>query len=422
MRSLLLLAVVALVLGPACERSAPSRTEGAGRTRIVFVHQPLWGDPASFRALLGRFEQANPDVELVTQLIPSATDVAHQYFLTALEGGSSDFDVLVADVVWVAEFAKAGWIADLSAAFPPAELRARYLPGPLEATVLDGRTWAVPWFADVGLLYYRSDLVPRAPRTYAELESAARAAMTKVPGIEGYLWQGRQYEGLNCNVAEAVWGHGGDLTIDSRVVVDSSAARAALTTLGRFVSSGVSPASVTSATEEDSRRAFQAGRAVFMRNWPYAWASLQAADSPVRGKVAFTTLPTTTGEPGSGALGGWQLALNAHTPASRREAATRLIAHLASAESSLHLALHHARVPARIDVLEHPRLRAEAPFLAGLRPMLEHARPRPVTPYYLLISDVLQGEFSAAIVGLRPPAEALGRAQKLIDHITGADL
>lgn len=399
------------------QESAPEPT--GGRTRIVFKHQPLWGDPAPFRELLARFQRENPDIELVSELIPNASDLAHQFFLTSLEAGATDFDVLVADVVWVPEFARAGWAADISEAFPPDKLRQDFLPGPVEAAILDGRTYAVPWYVDVGVLYYRTDLVPRAPRTYEELQRFARDAMASHPGVNGYVWQGRQYEGLNCNVYEAIWGHGGESMQGERVVLDTEPARQALTYLHGLLASGISPPSVTAMGEEEARRMFQEGRAVFMRNWPYAWSEAQRPDSPIRGKVGMTALPTVSGEPGPGTLGGWQLAVNAHVPEARRHAAERLIAHLTSPEANLVLALNYARNPPRRAVYEDPKLVAADPFIARLRGMVERGRPRPVTPYYLLISDVLQSEFSAAIAGLRSPEEALKRAQKQVDHLTG---
>src|SRR3989442_15761448 len=147
-------------------------------------------------------------------------------FLTALEGGAGDFDVFSIDVVWAPEFARAGWLADPSASFPPAKLREESLASAIEAVTLDGRIHAVPWFLDVGLLYYRTDLVPRAPRTYAELRDFARAAMERDPRLSGFLWQGRQYEGLNCNAFEAVWGHGGELLQGGRIALDTPEARA----------------------------------------------------------------------------------------------------------------------------------------------------------------------------------------------------
>jgi multiple sugar transport system substrate-binding protein len=418
-RPLHLCAVLAALLAVGgCSRSAD--VSGSARPRLVFKHQPLWGDPGPFRALLADFQRAHPEVELVTELIPNASDLAHQFYLTALEGGAREFHVLVADVIWIPEFARAGWIADLSHAFPPDALATDFLPGPVEAVLWEGRTYAVPWYIDVGLLYFRADLVPRAPATFAELEAFARAAMARQAGLHGYVWQGKQYEGLNCNVFEAVWGHGGEVWREGRLELDTPKAHQALTHLRERVATGLSPPSVTSAAEEEARRMFQDGRAVFMRNWPYAWNEAQREGSPVRGKVGYAPLPTLSGEPGHGALGGWQLALNAHTPAALRGPALALISHLTSPEANLLLGLHYGRNPARRATYQEPALVERAAFIASLLPIVERARPRPVTPYYVLFSEALQGEFSAAVAGLRPPKEALGRAQRMVDRIAGA--
>jgi multiple sugar transport system substrate-binding protein len=399
--------------------SACSRDPGADatRTRIVLKTQPLWGEPAPFRELLRAFQREHPDVELVTEFVPNASDLTHQFYLTALEGGAQDFDVLAVDTVWVREFAQAGWIAELTDAFPPEQVRAQFLSGAAESVLVDERTFAVPWFVDVGLLYYRTDLVPRAPRSYAELQQFARAAMTRQAQLSGYVWQGRQYEGLSCNVYEALWGHGGNALVDGKLAVDTPAARAALRYLRRLITSGISPASTTSMAEEEARRFFQDGRAVFMRNWPYAWKEAQAPDSKIRGRVAVAPLPTQNGEPGAGVLGGWHLAVNAHVRGARRKAAEQLIAHLTSLEANIVLAVHYARNPTRRNAYTAPEVIAQAPFIASLLSNVERARPRPLTPYYVLLADILQGEFSAATSGLRSPEEALARAQRLADHL-----
>lgn len=406
-----LLIIAALTLS--CQRPKGSDEPD----RLVFVYQPLGGDPKGFESLLARFAAAHPEVKLETQLLPNASDVAHQYFVTSLEGGSHEFDVFVVDVVWVPEFARAGWIADLSAEIPPDELRRDFLPGPVDAVVQDGRTWAVPWYVDVGLLYYRSDLVPRAPRTYAELTQFARDAQAKDPLLQGYVWQGRQYEGLICNVYERVWGFGGEALSGERLSLASDPAEKALASLRELVSSGVSPPSVMSAAEEETRRAFQSGRAVFMRNWPYAWGEAQSQASPVKGKVAFAPLPTESGEPGWGTLGGWQLAVNANSR--HKDAAVALIRELTSERSTLELALAYGRNPARRAVYLDPKVKEDAPFISQLLPIMERARPRPVTPYYGMLSDALQGEFSAAVSGIRSPKDALERAQAQADRLTG---
>ena len=416
-----LAAAAAATAASSCAR--PDRGGGGrppGKVRIVLKHQPLWGDPAPFRALLAAFEREAGDVEVVTEPLPNASDVVHQFFLTSLEGGAQDFDVFVVDVVWVPEFARAGWIADLSAELPPERVRRELLPGAAEAVIVDGRTYAMPWYLDVGVLYRRADLVPEPPSTFEELALAALAARAAGAVEHGYVWQGRQYEGLVCNAYEAIWGFGGRSIEAGRLALDSVEARAALDFLRGLITRGASPPSVTSYAEEESRRVFQEGRAAFMRNWPYAWNEAQREGSPVRGKVGLSPLPTAGGEPGYGALGGYQLALNAHAPAWRREAALGLIAHLTSLAANTTMALAYGRSPPRRAAYDDPRLAAEAPLLARLLPMLERARPRPVTPYYPMISDVLQGELSAAVSGVRPAAHALRRAQALVDHLMGS--
>jgi multiple sugar transport system substrate-binding protein len=414
------LAVLAATALAGCGRDGDDEPRPAGPLRVVLKHQPFWGDPAAFHSILARFTERHPGVEVVTEALPSASDVVHQFFLTALEGGARDFDVFIVDVVWTQELARAGWIADLSDAFPPATMRAAFLPGAADSALFAGRTFAVPWYLDVGLLYRRVDLCPTAPRTYADLTEAAARAQRDRRVPHGYVWQGRQYEGLVCNAYEAIWGHGGATMDGTRVLLDTPEARAGLGFLRGVLASRLSPAAVTSMSEEESRRVFQEGGAVFMRNWPYAFAEGEREGSKVRGKVAFSALPTVHGEPGAGALGGYLLALHARSPAYKRAAALALITHLTSAETNLAMAIAYGRTPPRRATYLDPRLRAGAPLTASLLPALERARPRPLTPYYPALSDTLQAEMSAAVTGVRPPGEALRRAQALVDHLTQA--
>ena len=411
-------ALAAASLAGCGRRGAGDAGGRAGPRRVVFKHQPLWGDPAPFRELLSAFER-EAGVPVVAEALPNESDLVHQFFLTALEAGSRDFDVFVADVVWVAELARAGWALDLSAAMPPDALRRDFLAGAAEAAIFEGRTWAVPWYVDVGVLYRRTDVAPDAPATFRELEEAALAAQRSGATPRGYVWQGRQYEGLVCNAYEVLWGHGGETMAGGRVLLDTEEARAALRWLRGLIAGGASPRAVTSYAEEESRRVFQDGGAAFMRNWPYAYAEAQREGSKVRGKVAISPIPTTSGAPGHGALGGYLLAVNARSPEDVREEVLRFVAHLTSHEANVALARSYGRAPARRAPYLDPRVASSAPLLPSLLPMVERARPRPVTPYYPMIADILQGEFSAAVSGIRSPEDALGRAQALVDRITG---
>ncbi|HEY5676937.1 MAG TPA: extracellular solute-binding protein, partial [Myxococcales bacterium] len=248
MRALAVLIGVCL----ACSRA---QAPAGGPVTVVFRHQPLWADPAAFRAFLDRFHRENPDVQVRAETLPNGSDIAREMFVAALEGGADDFDVFAIDVIWAPEFARAGWLADLSQAFPAEQLSREFLPAAAQAATLEGRTFAVPWFVDVGLLYYRTDLVPRPPRTYAELRRLALAAMKEHPRLSGFLWQGRQYEGLNCNFFEAAWGHGARTEEHGRIALQGGAA--GLRWLRQTIDEGISPRSVLSSAEEETRRSFQ---------------------------------------------------------------------------------------------------------------------------------------------------------------------
>lgn len=391
---------------------------GGAAGRLVLKHQPMWGDPEPFREVLDGFRRANPGVELVTETLPNSSDATHQFFLTALEGGASDFDVFVADIVWVAELARAGWVLDLSDAFPPSRIRQDFLDGAASAALYQERTFAVPWYSDVGVLYRRTDLVESAPRTIAELETFARDVPRRHGGA-GYVWQGRQYEGLVCNACEAIWAHGGTMLQNGRLALDTAEAREAIAYMRRLIASGLSPRSVTSMSEEESRRVFQSGEAVFMRNWPYALAEAERPGSPIRGKVAISTIPTVDGAVGHGTLGGFHLAINANAPEGNRELAISLVRHLVSLRTALVLAVSYGRSPALRAAYDSEELLELAPRVAELRAALESAKPRPVTPFYPMLSDVLQSELSAAVADIRSPAEALSRAQAGADRIMG---
>lgn len=399
-----------------CNRSGANRSDDD--PTIVFKHQPLFGDPAPFRRTLETFTERT-GIPVVTEALPSSSDAAHQFFLTSLEGGDPGFDVLVADVVWIAEFARAGWIHDLSALFTPASIRRDFIEGAANAVIFEDKTFAVPWYLDVGLLYRRTDLVPSPVRTYDDLVREALAAKARGAAEVGYVWQGRQYEGLVCNVFETIWGHGGDTLVDGRIVLISPEALRALRYQRSLLERGVSPSSVTSMAEEESRRAFESGRAAFMRNWPYAVVEGNREGSPIRGRFVAEPLPTSTGEAGFGTLGGYQLAVTQTVSPSRLKGAASLIEHLTSLDANLDMARVYGRNPPRIAAYSDARLVESVPHIAALKDAILRARPRPVTPYYALLADTLQSELSAAVSGIRSPEESLERAQRACDRIMG---
>ncbi|HEX4993906.1 MAG TPA: extracellular solute-binding protein, partial [Methylomirabilota bacterium] len=239
---LLLLLLFALSAGGCGERPVAS-----GPITLVFKHAKILGPADPVPGLLRRFEADHPGVRVQSEALTWSSDEQHQFYVINLEGGSPPFDVMMLDVIWVPEFARAGWILDLTPAVAPAE-RDAHFPTAIAPAMQDGRLWALPWFMNVGLLYYRVDLLAkygfRPPETYDELTEQVRRirAGERDPKLDGYLWQGKQYEGGMVNVLEALWANGARLLDEAgRPFPEPERARESLALLRGLIESGVSP-------------------------------------------------------------------------------------------------------------------------------------------------------------------------------------
>ena len=415
--ALLVTVVFSLLAG--CTRDGTS-DPGAGTT-IIFKHGKIAGDAAQFRNILDRFEQEHPGITVKDETLPASTDEQHQFYAINLEGKSAEFDVLSLDVIWVQEFARAGWLREVGHLLGAGEAGA-FFAGPIEANTFGGRLYAIPWYVDAGVLYYRKDLLAKhgqkVPKTWQDLVRTAQAVTAKERDLYGFVWQGKQYEGLVCNVLEYIWSNGGDVLRDGKVVLNSQANREALGFMRDLIArNGVSPPLVTTAIEEPTRHLFEGGKALFMRNWPYAWNIFQREGSPVKGAVGVAPLPSFAGHRSASTLGGWQLGINRNSR--HPEAAEKFVQFLSSPAAQKELALTVGYKPSRRSLYKDRDLLREQPFLTSLYGVMLSARPRPVTPYYMVITQVLQPAFSAVISEGQQPGEALAAAQKQIEQVIG---
>jgi len=416
-----LLLLPLLILG--CAQGEKQDTGASERVRLVFKHGRIAGDPRLFHQLLRDFEQQNPGITVVDETLPSSTDEQHQFYIINLEGSSADFDVLSMDVIWIPEFARAGWLRDISHLMPLQE-RGKFFPGPMQAVTYRDRVYAIPWYTDAGVLFYRKDILKKhgfsPPKTWQELVATARAVIDKEPGLYGFIWQGKQYEGLICNVLEYFWSNGGEVLKNELPVINSPENIEALRFMrDLLVTYSITPPLVTTAIEEPTRHIFGNGRALFMRNWPYAWNIFEQEGSPVRGRVGVAPLPSFPGKTSASTLGGWQLGVNRYSR--NPEAAEKLILFLTSPTVQKTLARTIGYKPTRTSLYRDQDLVREQPFITGLHDIFMQARPRPVSPYYMMITQVMQPEFSAALAGIKTPEEALNAAQKQIEHILGVE-
>jgi len=345
---------------------------------------------------------------------PNSANERLALYQQLLAGGASDIDVYQIDVIWP------GLLANHFIDLTPYAKGAQkdFFASLIENNTVDGKLVAMPLYVDVGLLFYRQDLLDKyklaPPKTWEDLTTSAQTVMDgeRKAGDErlwGYVFQGKSYEGLTCNALEWVASHGGGSFLDDKgkVTVDNPKAAAALKTAAGWVRK-IAPEGVLNYAEEEARGVFQAGQAVYMRNWPYAWALMNGDDSPVKGKVGVMALPASSPDNPRSTLGGWQLGVSKYSK--HQALAADLVMFMTNAEQQKQRAIAGAYNPTRPALYKDADVLKAQPFIGELSDAvaLSVARPSRVAKgQYNRLSVAVAEQFHAALEGKTPPAQAL---------------
>lgn len=362
------------------------------------------------------------------QIVSAPNDASERLALYQqwLSAGSDQVDVLQIDVIWPGLLGR--HLLDLRPYSHGVEQQ--HFPSFIANNTVAGRLVAMPWFANAGLLFYRRDLLQKygrpVPRTWDALSRTAREIQDgeRAAGqgrMWGYVWQGRAYEGLSCNALEWVASHGGGHVVepDGRISIDNPRAAQALRTAASWVGS-ISPTAVLNYAEEESRGVFQAGNAVFMRNWPYAWALAQAPGSAIRGRVGVALLPAGSagGEPAA-TLGGESLAVSKYS--THPAEAAELVLYLTSAAVQKDRALRGAFNPTLEALYGDAQIVQANPFMGELRDAFTHAVARPTTVTgrrYNQVSHEFWNGVHDVLGGRVAPEQALGRIERTLKRLS----
>lgn len=351
--------------------------------------------------------------------VPKETDQRLALYQQQLGAKSADVDVYMIDVVWPGLIGQ--HLADLSKTIPAAEVKAHF-PAIVQNNTVNGKLIAMPWFTDAGVLYYRTDLLKKygyksAPKTWNELATMAQKIQAgerkSNPKFVGFVFQGKNYEGLTCDALEWISSFGGGSIVDSsgKITVNNPKAVEALRTIQGLVGT-VAPAAVTTYGEEEARNVWQAGNAAFMRNWPYAYAAGQAKGSAVAGKIGVAALPAGTGGKPAATLGGWQLAVNAYSK-NQKEAAD-LVRYLTGLQEQKRRAVQASYNPTIASLYKDKDVLKAVPFFGSLYNVFTNAVARPATvtgSKYNQVSDA----FSSAVYSVLTKKSAPGPALKTLE-------
>jgi multiple sugar transport system substrate-binding protein len=329
------------------------------------------------------------------------------------------YDVVTVDVVWTAEFAAKGWIIPLDGQYKLDTTP--LLPATVKAASYNGKLYAAPYASDGGLLYYRTDLTPKAPTTWDELISSCKGKTTSgtitgpKPGC--YAGQFFKYEGLTVNAAEAINAAGGEIVgpDGKTATVDSPKSATGLEFLANGFKQGYIPKEALGFKETESLNAFSAGQLMYLRNWPYAVAVLNAKGSKVIGKFGIAPLPGPDGH-GASSLGGHSLGISAYS----KYKATGLdfLKFVESDAVQRNNLTVGTLAPVATALYSDPELVKKFSYLPTLLKSIETAVPRPITPFYPGVTEAIETNAYAALQGQVTAQAALTNMQAAIKSAT----
>ena len=318
------------------------------------------------------------------QELPNGSDGQRQQLVRRLAARDSTIDIMGLDVTWEAEFAQAGWIEAWTGADKTQAENGTLQPA-LQTAIWHNQLYAVPDNSNTQLLWYRSDLVPTPPTTWAQMiADAEKLAKEGKPHLIEI--QGAQYEGTTVWFNTMVASAGGTvLNPDATKVTLGAPAIKALSIMKQLATSVAADPSLSVQMENDNRLAMEGGTAAFELNYPFVYPSMKTDNPKLFKYFKWALYPEVVpGVPAKVTIGGIDLAVSAYSQ--HKALAFQAALCLRDAQNQI-IGANVGGVPPTIASLyNNPALFADYPFHADILQALEHASVRPKTPVYQVVS------------------------------------
>lgn len=331
------------------------------------------------QAVVDAFNASQSEYKVEWVDMTNDSGAMREQLTTSLKAGSSDYDVISMDVVWAGEFAASGYIQPLDMMLEDAGLNvADYNAGSMASGNYNGKQYVLPFFPDLGLLYFRTDIVSKddadklvaGKYTWDDLLAMAEKYAGQGGTTTGIVFQSSLYEGLVCNANE--------FTSNWKDI------KGGLETMKKFTTSKAVPENILNYTEGETANSFIKGESVFARNWPYMWGSIKSDGTIKNDQVAVAPLP------GGSTVGGWILGINKNSK--NPEGAFAFMKFLNSEDGQVIMSEKGGYLPGLNKMLTDERiLKADERLsMVGFQNALKTTIARPVSAEYSKVSDALQ--------------------------------
>jgi len=336
------------------------------------------------QAVIDEFNKSQDKYQVEWVQMTNDSSQMHDQLLTSLSSGSADYDIISMDVVWAGEFAGAGYLEPIDARLTSAGLKKTdFNSGSMASGNYRGKQYTLPFFPDLGLLYFRNDIVSEEDAaklisggyTYADLAAMAEKYTGQNGTKYGLVYQSKQYEGLTVNVTE--------FTNSFQDI------KGGLEMMYTYTNATWEPKDILNFTEGETHTNFEQGNAVFARNWPYQFGRIKGQESGVTVKVADVGIAPL---PNGGSVGGWLLGINKNSK--NVDGAWEFISFLAGKDGQKIMSTKGGYLPGFNALLTDSDVTSANEMLSyeGFKNALSSTIARPVSPEYSKVSDTIQVE------------------------------
>jgi multiple sugar transport system substrate-binding protein len=389
------------------ENTKPADDGNKGDKKVALKFAAQNDNTPATQKLIDSFNEQSDKYEIEWVQMTNDSAQMHDQLLNSLSSGSDEYDILSLDVVWAGEFAGAGYLEPIDVKMNEATYnKADFNAGSMASGNYKGKQYTLPFFPDLGLLYFRTDIVsPEDAKklesgeyTYDDLYTMAEKYTGQNNTKFGFAYQSKQYEGLTVNVTEYTKSY--------------QDVKAGLEAMYKFTIAPFSPKDILNFMEGETHTNFEQGNAVFARNWPYQFGRIKGQEEGVTVKtdqVGIAPLPN------GGSVGGWLLSLNKNSK--NVDGAWEFVKFAAGEEGQKIMSTTGGYLPGFNALLENEEVKAANEMLTypGFQKALTTTIARPVSPEYSKVSDTIQVEahkYLSSGTGLDEAVKAIEEASK----------
>ena len=371
-------------------------------------------------------ERHKGKIEVIPVDIPTekfTTNKRKELITRTLRSRNSRIDLFAVDQIWIPRFAK--WAEPLEKYYSENELY-ELLPQALNTCIYNDTLYAIPFFIDVGVLYFRKDLIENLSNA-SVVEKKLKEGISwddlinlkndNIPGDYLYVFQGDAFEGLICNYIE-ILGTNSSIYHDGKFDVYNSETISSAQRLVDFIyRNRISPEEVSAFDESKSYEFALENDVPFFRGWPTTikYSNLVSRTTAKLNLLEEAPLPKSINGNSASTIGGWNIILSKYS--SVKDEAMVFVKFMLSNEIQELNYKSGAYLPIRKSFYTDEEMINKYPRLGKYKSIIERGVHRPSDYNYTKISDVLSLYLNKALQKELTVDEALKSAQAQINTV-----